>query len=363
MRTFLALAVVVAALIGCGSDRPPTTPQGLAALTPVVATSEWPASTPEAEGIDRRVLLDLVQQIQERRHGTIHSLLIVRHRRLVLEEYFSGWNAASAHTLQSVTKSVTSLAVGLAIDRRLLRLSDTPLSLFRDYEPVAALDGRKAALTVRDLLMMQSGFDWNEDSYEGSPLQQLNNCRCDWIRFMVDWPMRDQPGARWQYISGNTILLGAMVGRATGQRIDQFLDEQLFAPLDVRDARWDRGSPDGLPHTGGGLYLRSRDMAKLGTVIAANGSWQDRAVLSPSWIAESTAAPIVTGRVFGGQTASYGYGWWGLPGGVITASGARGQWIFVVPARDLVVVSTAENTSGADAAVRFFYSHILPAVN
>ena len=131
---------------------PPTTPQGPAALTPVAATSEWPASTPEAEGFDRRrLLLDLVQQIHERRYGTIHSLLIVRHRRLVLEEYFSGWNAASAHTLQSVTKSVTSLAVGLAIDRGRLRLSDTPLSLFRDYEPVAALDARKQALTVRVL--------------------------------------------------------------------------------------------------------------------------------------------------------------------------------------------------------------------
>jgi CubicO group peptidase (beta-lactamase class C family) len=363
MRTSLLSAVVFLALIGCGNDQPPTTPQGPVALTPVVATSEWPASTPEAQGIDSRLLLEVVRQIRDGRHGTIHSLLIVRNRRLVLEEYFSGWSAASAHTLQSVTKSVTSLAVGLAIDRGRLRLSDTPISLFRDYEPVAALEPRKEALTVRELLMMQSGFDWNEDTYEGSPLQRLNNCRCDWVRFMVDWPMREQPGTRWQYISGNTILLGAMVGRATDQRIDQFLDEQLFAPLDVRNARWDRGSPDGLPHTGGGLYLRSRDMAKLGTVVAANGTWQDRALISSSWIAQSTPAPTFTGRNFGGQPATYGYGWWGLPQGVITASGARGQWIFILPARDLVVVSTAENTFGAAAAVRFLYSHILPAVN
>jgi CubicO group peptidase (beta-lactamase class C family) len=180
---------------------------------------------------------------------------------------------------------------------------------------------------------------------------------------MLDWPMRETPGTRWQYISGNTILLGAMVGRATGQRIDQFLDEQLFAPLDVREARWEQGLPDGLPHTGGGLYLRSRDMAKLGTLVAANGTWQDRSLISSSWIAESTATSTTTGWTFGGQLAAYGYGWWGLPQGVITASGARGQWIFIAPARDLVVVSTAENTSGADAAVRFFYSHILPAVN
>ena len=353
MKASLLAVAVVLVLIGCGSDQPPTTPQGSATLTPVAATSEWPASTPEAEGVDRRLLLDLVQQIRDRRHGTIHSLLIVRHRKLVVEEYFSGWNAASAHTLQSVTKSVTSLAVGLAIDRGRLRLSDTPLSLFRDYEPIAAVDARKTALTVRDLLMMQSGFDWNEDTYEGSPLQNLNNCRCDWIRFMVDWPMREQPGTRWQYISGNTILLGAIVGRATGQRIDQFLDEHLFAPLDVRDARWDRGAPDGLPHTGGGLYLRSRDMAKLGTLVIANGAWGDRALVSSSWIAQSTPAPTFTGRNFGGQPATYGYGWWGLPQGVITASGARGQWIFIVPARDFVVVSTAENTFGADAAVRF----------
>lgn len=278
-----------------------------------------------------------------------------------MEEYFNGWNASRIHTQQSVSKSVTSLAAGLAIDRGRMRLTDRVLPLFPDYEPIAAIDVHKQALTIRDLLTMRSGYDWSEQSYAGSPLDRLNTCNCDWIRYMLDWRMREPPGSRFEYVSGGVILLGAAIERAVGARVDLFLDVELFGPLDVQGAAWFRGQPNLLPHTGGGLSLRPRDMAKIGTLIATGGRWQGRAVISEAWIRESTRTEPGPPNVFAGRPTTYGYLWWGLPGGVTAAAGARGQWIFVVPERQLVVVSTAENSSDEAAAVRILYDHILPA--
>jgi CubicO group peptidase (beta-lactamase class C family) len=366
----LAPIVVLAAwACACGG----TTPTGPSAtgipadtrttLTPVVQSAEWPASTPEAEGLDATRLTDAVNQIRRGESGRIHSLLIARHDRLVVEEYFNGWAASSAHTQQSVTKSVTSLAAGLAVDRGALRLGDAVTTVFPDYEPIAARDALKDALVVRDLLMMRTGFDWSEQTYSGSPLERLNTCSCDWIRFVLDWRMREPPGSRFEYVSGGVILLGAVVGRAMRSRIDTVLETHLFGPLGVEGARWVSGLPGGLPHTGGGLYLRARDMAKLGTLAASGGRWQGRQLISESWMRESTQTAPQIVRSLGGQPATYGYLWWGLPGGVITASGARGQWIFALPERRLAVVSTAENSGTLEsAAVRLLYQFILPAV-
>jgi CubicO group peptidase (beta-lactamase class C family) len=366
----LLTIALVASITGCSSASP-TSPSPSAAapadtrtsLTPVATTAEWPASTPEAERLDSVRLTEAVNRVRRGDYGRIHALLVVRNERLVVEEYFNGWHATGEHTQQSVTKSVTSLAAGIAFDRGMLRVTDAVTSLFPDYEPFAARDGYQDALTVRDLLTMRTGLDWSEQNYGGSPLERLNTCGCDWIRFMLDWRMREPPGARFEYVSGGVILLGAVIGRATGARVDMFLDEHLFRPLGFESARWFHGLPGGLPHTGGGLFLRARDMAKLGTLAVTGGRWQGRQLISDAWIRESTQPRPETVRSLAGQPATYAYLWWGLPNGVITASGARGQWIFAVPDRQLVVVSIAENTGSLEgAAVRLLYDFVLPAV-
>lgn len=365
------LWIALLASIGSCSGASPTGPSAAtgvpadtrSTLTPVTATADWPASTPDAERLDSVRLTDAVNRVRRGDYGRIHALLVVRNERLVVEEYFNGWFPAGEHTQQSVTKSVTSLAAGLAVDRGMLRVTDAVATLFPDYEPLAARDGYKDTLTVRDLLTMRTGLDWSEQNYEGSPLERLNTCSCDWIRFMLDWRMREPPGARFEYVSGGVILLGAVIGRATGTRVDRLLDEHLFQPLGFESVRWFHGLPGGLPHTGGGLFLRARDMAKLGTLAVTGGRWQGRQLISEAWIRESTQPRPETVRSLGGQPATYGYLWWGLPGGVITASGARGQWIFAVPDRQLVVVSIAENTGALEgAAVRLLYDFVLPAV-
>ena len=278
-----------------------------------------------------------------------------------MEEYFNGWNASRIHTQQSVSKSVTSLTAGLAIDRGRMRLTDRVLPLFPDYEPIVAMDANKQALTVRDLLMMRTGYDWSEQNYAGSPLDRLNTCNCDWIRFMLDWRMREPPGARFEYVSGGVILLGAAIERAVGARVDLFLDVELFGPLDVQGAAWFRGQPNLLPLTGGGLSLRPRGHGQDRDADRDRRTLAGREVISEAWIRDSTRTEPGPPNFFAGRPTTYGYLWWGLPGGVTAAAGARGQWIFVVPERQLVVVSTAENSSDEAAAVRILYDHILPA--
>lgn len=370
MRQLIALMAVVLAVesAGCGgsSSTPasPTAPPAVVAdvaLTPVAQTAEWPTATPAESGIDAARLTDLLNRIRRREFANITSLLVVRRERLVMEEYFNFVTEATAVTMQSVTKSVMSLATGLAVDRGLLRVGDRVVPLFPDYQPVAALDANKQAITVRDLLMMRTGYDWSENIYATSPLARMNNCFCDWIRFMLDHQMREAPGSRHEYVSGGVILLGAVIGRAAGERVDLFLESQLFAPMGFQSVRWERGQPQGLPHGGGGLFLRARDMAKIGTLIATGGRWQGRQLLSEAWIRESTQM-LTTSWSFAGRPATYGYLWWGLPNGVIVASGALGQWIMVVPQQQLVVASTASNETQFDAQVRILYDHILPAV-
>ena len=361
----MAAAALVAA---CRGGSAPATPGSIAdaatALTPVQATAEWPAATPEAEGLDPAPLGRLVGRIRARTYGSIASLLIARNGRLVVEEYFSGAAQSAPHTLQSVTKSVTSLLAGIAIDQRRLALSDVVTATMGRYAPIANFDARKQSMTVRDLLTMRTGLEWSEASYAGSPLERLNSCSCDWLRFVLDWPMREMPGTRWEYVSGGVILLGGIVGDATGQRLDRFADQYLFGPLEAQGAFWYAGQPDGLPHAGGGLYMRSRDVAKLGQLVLDEGRWRGRQIVSSSWIRESTARVVSPARSFGSHPADYGYLWWAInPSDVIAASGAQGQWIFVSPSHRLVVVSTADNDNSQWlAAVDFLYSDILPAV-
>ena len=361
MAMTIALPMGMAA--ACGSSHP-TEPQVSGALTPVASSDDWPIATPTEAGLDVAQITDLVRRIRGGQYGRMASLLVVRDDRLVVEEYFNGWSAGRPHTLQSVTKSVTALLTGIAIQSGRLALGDRVTRYFPEYEPIPA-DSRKQAMTVADLLTMRSGLDWDESIYAGSPLQRLNDCRCDWLRFVLDWPARDTPGTRWEYISGNTILLGGLIGAATGRRLDLFAADALFAPLHITGDAWARGLPDGLPHAGGGLSLRPRDVAKLGVVVLGDGRWQGQTVVEPGWMALITSRVTRGVRTWAGHVFDYGYGWWLTSDGgrdVVVASGAMGQWIFVVPSARLVVVATSDDDSRFTAAVEFLSSHLLPSV-
>ena len=377
MRTRILPLLLTLAVVGCSlSPDTATGPQLGADAIAYTPGESWRKASGRELAIDESIIGSLLARIRSGRYGTQHSLMIVRDGWVVTEEYFGGWPADSIHTLQSVTKSVASLITGVAIARHDLgATTDTLYRLVPSYAPIRNLDSWKMGLTLRDLLTMRTGQDWWEDPYDGSPLQQLNSSATDWIRFVVDWPMREKPGVRWSYNSGGVVALGGVLQIASRSNAADYTREFLFRPIGIVDDKWVRGNPSSLPHFGGGLYLTTRDLARLGYLVLRNGRWGTTQVVPESWIRESTHLQVADPRAFGSHRADYGYLWWLLPidgvNGldrppaelVIAAIGAQGQHLFVVPKYDLVVVITADIQSGNEnAALDFLYSDILRAM-
>ncbi|HEV8485515.1 MAG TPA: serine hydrolase [Blastocatellia bacterium] len=337
-------------------------------------SSEWRAAKPKKQGLNKKILKSLANRLRTNQIRDLNSLLIVRNGYLVVEEYFNGSGPEDVHTLQSDSKSITSLLVGIALQQgNIHSVDDKVLTFFPEYEPIKRLDERKAALTIRDLLTMRTGLDWSEDDYNTSPLKELNECGCDWLRFVLNWQMREMPGTRFEYNSGGVILLGGIIRSVTGRAVDSFAEQYLFSPLGIKGARWFQGLPEGLPHMGGGLNLRATDMARIGYLLLRKGRWEDQQIVSQEWLQESTRHWVSYPRTFSSHRVDYGYLWWLLPlddtdashgedADVYTAAGARDQWIFVIPKYDMVVVVTGNTSATFAQPVDFLYTDILRAV-
>lgn len=333
-----------------------------------VPATSWRTAEPQAVGIDPARVRSMSRDLSSRRFGAIQGVALVRYGWLVLEEYH-GWTASAPHTMQSVTKSVTSLLYGIATDGGLLPGGsvDRPvLDLFSRYPSIENTDSRKRALTMRHLLTMRTSMDFWEQPYAGSPLATLNQSLGDWSKYILDRPMTGDPGSGWAYNSGAAILVGSAIRELTGEQADVFARHALFAPIGITGETWYRSPFDALPHTGGGLGLKLVDLARLGYLVLRHGRWGDAQVVPRAWMDSSTHAvtrgPPVFFSEFG---AGYGRFWWLFPErrggndeGIIAASGAGGQWLFVVPSLDLVVAIVADNGNGLD----FLYDDVLPAV-
>ena len=344
---------------------------GVRASPPPLPAKDWPRSTPAAQGLDAARLDDLLGLIRRGDVPRQHALLIVRHGYLVLEEYFGGWRADRLHMQQSVSKSFTSALVGIAVGQGAIRgVDEKILGFFPDLEGIRHLDARKRAMTLQDLLTMRGGTDYHERG-AGSPHFELNSLPRGWDRFYLDRPMVRAPGTEFNYDSGGVILMSALLKARTGLHADAFADRHLFAPLGIEEWDWFRNR-EGHPHTGGGLDLRPRDMARFGLLYLRRGQWGERQVVPADWVDRSLRRHVDWRDEPRGHKVGYGYLWWVLepdPAGagghdIYAAMGFRGQYIFIVPEHDMVVAVTAGTQSSDDQrrAVDYLYSHILPSV-
>jgi CubicO group peptidase (beta-lactamase class C family) len=332
---------------------------------------EWPMATPAEQGLNPKPLEELVAAIREgRRYPRLRSLLIIRGGHLVLEEYFGGYRGDAPHTLQSVSKSVTSALVGIAIaSGEFSGVEERILAFFPGEKNIANRDPLKESIRLQDLLTMRSGTDYNENG-SSSPHFQLNRLARGWDKFYLDRPMLRKPGTHFLYDSGGVILMSAMLKNRTGKHADHYAEEHLFKPLGIDRKSWFRNQ-EGHPHTGGGLHLLPRDMAKFGLMYLQNGRWQDRHIVGADWVHESTRLHVDFGGTRG-RILGYGYLWWILapdPAGpqkesIYAAMGFRAQYIFVIPEHDMVVVVNGDTRSGVDQRkpIDFLYTHILPSV-
>ena len=311
---------------------------------PADGSDGWQTATPEEVDLDRSAVEAMVNEIARDSAGLIQSLQIVRHGKLVVDEYFHGYTLDDLHGLRSATKSISSLLVGAAIDRGLISGVDVPILqlLHRPDAPAGSLWNDE---TLADLLTMSMGLDWSAQE----SLTVLGTGPA-FFEKVLGRKVTATPGTRFFYASANVSLLAGVIFNATGEHAETFAREVLFSPLGISSYDWEHGKTDGYNLMDSSLQLRPRDMAKIGAMVAADGRWDGRQVISESWIKESTRTHIATGGspVMGG----YGYLWWTgeAPSGhgtqpMFFAMGMGSQFIGILPGLDLVVVLTGGNGS------------------
>ena len=336
----------------------------------------WVVSTLKAEGLAPELIADLTARIRNQDYKNIHSLLIARNGNLVYEEYFPGadgrrgvveFDKETLHDTRSVSKSIASSLIGIAIDQGYIGSVDEPMyQYFPDY--TNHLTEQKKRVTLEHLLSMTAGFKWDQSGSHQSELGSANTeaqmeNSFDFIDYVLSADMSEEPGERFNYNSGCAILLAGVIRNVSGMHADKFADKYLFGPLGIDRNEWWR-TKTGLPQTHAGLRLRPRDMAKIGQLYLNNGRWKGLQILPASWVEESIKPHFVNDR--------YGYAWWldRFPfheGSVksYVAEGNGGQFIFVIPDLDLVVVFTGGNygSSNANQAFKIVINHVLKAVS
>jgi CubicO group peptidase (beta-lactamase class C family) len=337
--SFLLLAVCAALLVIVLSS-------AHAAESPRPSPSEtWQTAAPEEIGMDSVPLVEMFDFVHERRIS-VHSIQIVRRGRLVLDAYFYPYDGRTRHDVASVTKSITSTLVGLAIERGDIRDVQQPVLDFFPERTIAGPDARKRKQTLEHLLTMQSGWDCGFEPNEARLFEMRRHP--DWIQFMLDLPMVAEPGMRWAYCSGNCHVLSGILTQATGTNALGFARRELFEPLAIRDVAW---TPDsqGNNHGWGDFQMHPRDMAKLGQLFLQQGRWGERQLIADAWIRLATRAHVEKTS----NQDHYGYYWW-VKGAdypsMFEAVGRGGQRINVWPAKELVLVFTGGGFEPGDLA-------------
>ena len=355
----------------------------IGALAETTSTDEWQTARPAAVGLSDEALSAIHQDIQNGRYGYIDAFLVARHGKLVFEQYyehdypsiyrqeaaapgalvindpsgpynyFNPWwhpyyRHTKLHSMQSVTKSVVSALVGIAISRGEFPNLDTPVLQFFDEATVLNIDRRKRDMTVRDLLTMSDGLLWDENLPYNDPENSFAVMATahNWVQYTLDLSMGTEPGTTFNYNSGATLILGHIFRLATGIDIEEYAVEHLFAPLGIDDYYWDR-TPYGLTDTQEGLYISARSLAKIAQLFLQKGRWQNEQVIPATWVEESIAPHYPTGAA--GDEA-YGYLWWSQPYTfeetrqmAYFGKGFGGQRPIFLPELDMVIVLTGWN--------------------
>ena len=352
----------------------------LVTAVPARNPESWPVSTPEAVGLDPKVLAAFDADIAAGKYGYVDSMLVIRRGKLVYDRsyrhdydkvygkeakeqsalnahdptgpynYFNPWwhpfyRRGDLHTLQSVTKTVTSVIIGVAKARGEFPDLSTPVLKFFDESKVANVDERKRRITIRHLLTMTGGFDWNEDLpyYDPNNACSQMEASFDWVEFAIGRKMAREPGTVFNYNSGETQLLSHIFRVATGRDIEEYAAEHLFAPLGIERFFWKR-SPAGPVDTEGGFYLNPHDLAKIAYLYLKKGEWRGRSIVPADWVLDSITPQVEVDK----SGIKYGLKWWLFPYGdgsktAWAGSGFGGQMPIIIPELDMVLVFTGWN--------------------
>jgi CubicO group peptidase (beta-lactamase class C family) len=321
-------------------------------------TDGWRTSSPEALGMDGDLLQDAQRLIEERDY-LIDSLTVVRNGYIVLDEYFPPFEPNTKHVIYSCTKSIVSTLIGIAIDEGHIQDVSQPILSFFPDRTIDNLDADKEAITLGDLLSMSSGLDC-QDSYLYSwrGLERMRGTN-DWTQYVLDLPLAHDPGTHFDYCNGGSFLLSSIVQQTTEMSSLEFAEQHLFGPLGISDVVWAR-SPQGVNIGYAEILLRPHDMAKIGYLFLNQGSWDGEQIVPAEWVQAATSRQIAAGTLSDG----YGYQWWVDANGYYMAVGYGGQFIFVVPDLQLVVVFTSSlYNANFEVPEMLLNEYIIPAAS
>ena len=352
-------------------------------------SKDWPVVTPKSQSMNADSLQALDLVIASGKFGNIDAMVVTRHGKLLYQKtykhdyeniysdsagkksglnphdpggpynYYNSWwhpyyHGSELHSLQSVTKTITSVIIGVATARQEFPDLSTPVLSFFDTTLVKNIDDRKRKMTIRHLLTMTAGFDWNEHIHYSDP---RNNCSVmeasfDWVQYVIDRPMATEPGQSFNYNSGASQLLAYIFRKATGQDIEVYASKYLFSPLGISQFFWKR-IPTGLCDTEGGLYLTATDLGKIFYLFLKEGNWNGQQLVTKEWV-KASVTPAITVA----PGVEYGYKWWlfdystGNSSYAWTGSGFGGQWPIIIPEYDIVAVFTGWNIIDGNPSLR-----------
>jgi CubicO group peptidase (beta-lactamase class C family) len=337
MRLHSAFCVAIAAVSqGCWFDSELKHDLG---IVPAALDDGWEIQSPEDAGLSVRSLERIHRELldEERQLGTL-GLIVVKDRKLVFETYLRSMADRDHYQhVQSVTKSVTSLAFGIARDDGAFdSLALTTGELFP--EAVRGLDPRKAEITLRQLFTMRSGVDFDNDVFS---IEMWVDKPSDPLRYMLEKPFYADPGEDFYYRDMDPQLIGYALTERTRRSERELVEERLFAKLGIVDFYWESGH-DGISLAAHGLHLRPRDLAKLGQLVLDRGEWKGERLVSEAWIDEATRRQATSKtRDRMGEPYGYGYYFWIVPGVGCAAWGHGGQFVLVVPEKRMLIVQIA----------------------
>lgn len=383
----LILLILLGFLIGaCEEDSSTNPPGGNYNYTVPEETGDgWETASLSSVGMNISKIESLVNKIKSNTYEEVHSVVVIKNDKLVFEEYFPGhdflyngqnfhgayieFDRNTRHNTHSVTKSFTSALVGIAVDKGLIQSIDEKIfNYFADYSSL--LDQQKEKITIKHMLTMSSGFQWNE--WDVSISQSNHDIirlifSSDPVYYVLSKPIVTEPGSAYYYNGGTVDLLGQIVKRASGMGVENFSHTNLFGPLGITNYNWQTMYGSGITCCHGDVYITPRDMAKIGYLYLKKGIWKDTRIISEEWINNS-----VQNHITPPVNWAYGYGYlWWLKRyysvehiyNSINAEGWGGQQIILIPSEDMVVVFTGANYVSNTPNDEIMSSYILPAVN
>jgi CubicO group peptidase (beta-lactamase class C family) len=366
---FIIFIFITFGCIACFHIRTDQESYDLAYTKPPETNDGWNTAGLSDVGLDSHKIKRLLYNIQKGEIKNIYAVIVVKDGLLVVDEYFNGANRTNIGLIASTTKSLVSLLLGIALDESTSNKNvNTPLQHFFPAYLDRIQGNEKEAITLYHVLTMTAGLDWDESTYphphERNPNTQMYSV-ADPVGFILDRDVNSPPGKCWNYNSGLSVLLGEVVRNLTGEYIDVFAEKRLFSPLQFTRYQWGKHE-NGTVWSNGDLYIRPRDLAKVGQLVLDNGKWNGQQIVSEKWIRESTRPH--TEAHYG---LKYGYQWW-LGSAryaerqleVIFGSGTGGQKLFIIPEVDMVVVVLSKvfkNKGGQNRATRVLTDYVLPA--